>query len=47
MTRNQLIEAFEAGDLGEVEFFELAMDAGIPLEEINATLTKARVDLET
>ena len=31
MSKDELIEAFEGGDMGEVEFFELAMDAGLSL----------------
>ena len=33
MSKDELIEAFEGGDMGEVEFFELAMDAGLSLKE--------------
>ena len=31
MSKDELIETFEAGDMGDVEFFELAMDAGFKL----------------
>lgn len=34
MDKDELIEAFEAGDMGEVEFFELAQDLGMDLKEI-------------
>lgn len=40
MKRDELIDAFEAGDLGEVEFFELALDAGLSLAEIGDVLER-------
>ena len=33
MSKDELIEAFEAGDMGEVEFFELAMEAWLSIKE--------------
>lgn len=44
MTRDEIIEAFEAGDMGEVEFFELALDAGMSLKEVGAVLQRVAVD---
>lgn len=40
MTKDELVEAFEAGDMGEVEFFELAMDAGMSMEEAGDALKR-------
>jgi hypothetical protein len=34
VSKEELIEAFEAGDIGRVEFFELAQDVGISFDEI-------------
>lgn len=38
MTKQQVIDAFQSGDLGQVEFFELALDAGLSIEEIGTLL---------
>ncbi len=38
MSKEELIAAFESGDLGTVEFFELALETKMTLEEINAVL---------
>jgi DNA-binding transcriptional MerR regulator len=38
MTKQQLVEAFEAGDFGDVEFTELALEAGMSIEEIGKVL---------
>jgi len=44
MNRDELLAAFESGDFGEVEFFELALEAGIDFDEIEAALANARED---
>ncbi len=31
---DEIIAAFECGDMGEVEFFELALEAGMDMKEI-------------
>lgn len=41
MTRDDLIGAFLAGDMGAVEFVELALDAGMGLDEIDQVLADA------
>lgn len=38
VSKQDLIEAFEGGDMGRVEFFELALDAGMSIEEIGIVL---------
>ncbi len=40
MERDELLAAFESGDMGRVEFFELALDAGMSLPEIEQALTQ-------
>jgi hypothetical protein len=40
-TKEELLESFEAGDMGEVEFFELALEAGMTLKEIGTALQQA------
>jgi len=45
MNRDDLIAAFECGDMGRVEFFELALDAGMGLPEIEKILSDAEEDL--
>ena len=45
MNRNELIAAFEMGDLGRVEFFELALEAGLELAEINKIMEEADSEL--
>ena len=40
MDRDELIAGFEAGDFGRVEFFELALDAGMSLAQIEQALTQ-------
>lgn len=43
----ELLDNFEAGDMGEVEFFELALEAGISLSRIDQALRDQRgVDLD-
>lgn len=34
MSKEELIEAFQAGDFGRTEFFEMAMDLGMSIAEI-------------
>lgn len=36
-----IIDGFHAGDIGHVEFFELALEAGMSLEQIEAALQQA------
>jgi hypothetical protein len=43
-TQAELIEQFEAGDFGDVEFTELALMAGMSVEAINRELEKQRVE---
>ena len=38
---DDLIESFLSGDMGSVEFFELALEAGMSLERINEVLAEA------
>jgi DNA-binding transcriptional MerR regulator len=38
MKKEELIASYEAGDLGMVEFTELALEAGMTLEEIGKVL---------
>lgn len=40
--KDELIEQFEAGDFGDVEFTELALEAGIDLATIEKTLQTQR-----
>lgn len=40
--RGALIDGLWAGDLGEVEFTELALEAGMSIEEIGQTLSDIR-----
>lgn len=40
MKIEELIEAFESGDLGQVEFFELALDAGMDIRTIGEILNE-------
>ena len=40
MGKDELIEAFEGGDMGEVEFFELAMDAGLSIKEAGEVMRR-------
>jgi hypothetical protein len=45
MTRDELIEKFRNGDIGEVEFVEVALDqSSLTLGEINQVLTDVRVE---
>lgn len=44
--QSDLVEAFEAGDFGEVEFFELALEVGIDLANIIEILAEMRIDIE-
>lgn len=41
MTKQELIDAFQSGDLGQVEFFELALEAGLSMDEIGGALEEA------
>lgn len=45
MTRRELIDALMCGDVGEVEFMELAMDLEMDFDEIEKHLREAREDL--
>lgn len=38
MTNKELLAAFESGDLGRTEFFELALDTDLTLDEIEQAL---------
>lgn len=40
--REILIDGFWAGEFGEVEFTELALDAGMSIDEINQVLSDVR-----
>ena len=40
MDKQELLDDFEAGDFGEVEFFELALDAGLSMDEIGEALRR-------
>jgi hypothetical protein len=42
MTTAQIIDAYWAGDIGDVEFTELALQAGMSTEEIGKTLAEVR-----
>jgi hypothetical protein len=44
VTQEELIGAFEAGDMGDVEFFELAMDCGLELSKIEEVLARVKMD---
>ena len=46
MTQKELVEKLECGDIGEVEFFELALAAGMSLERIGEHLRGARFEIE-
>jgi len=46
MKRPELIAAFLSGDIGDVEFTELMLEAGASVEEIGETLSKARREME-
>jgi predicted RNA-binding protein associated with RNAse of E/G family len=41
MNRDELLTALECGDIGDVEFFELALETGLTLEEIGVALEQA------
>ncbi len=41
MSKEELIDAFEAGEFGSVEFFELALEVGMTVAEINIILENA------
>jgi hypothetical protein len=45
MTRQEVLTAFHAGDIGDVEFFELALEAGVPLAEIEKALEERADEL--
>lgn len=38
MTKTKLLEAFEAGDMSDVEFVELALATDMTMDEIEAAL---------
>jgi len=40
--KERLVDAFWLGDVGEVEFVELALDAGMSMDEINQVLNDVR-----
>lgn len=42
MTAKQLVESYEAGNMGDVEFFELALAAGMDPEAIGVVMSRAR-----
>ena len=42
--QQEIIDAFEAGDMGDVEFTELALEAGVSLEDIGAALARVTED---
>ena len=42
MKRDELIDAFEMGDMGDVEFTELALEAGMTIDEISIVLAKVK-----
>lgn len=42
MNREQLIDAFLAGDIGEVEFAELAFELGMEAHEIGQVMSDVR-----
>jgi hypothetical protein len=45
MDKQELLDAFEAGDFGDVEFFDLALDAGLSMDEIGEAMRrKAQFD---
>jgi hypothetical protein len=41
MNREELLEAFAGGDLGSVEFFELALATDMTMAEIECALSEA------
>lgn len=42
MNRDQLIDALWAGDVGEVEFAELALELGMEAHEIGQVMSEVR-----
>lgn len=42
MNRDQLIDAYWAGDMGDVEFTEVGLGIGMPLEEISQVMSDVR-----
>ena len=42
LTRIELVAAYETGDMGDVEFFELALGLGLELAEIEHCLQMQR-----
>ena len=42
MTKDKLIDAFWAGEIGEVEFFEVGLDLGMDTDEIGQVLSDVR-----
>jgi hypothetical protein len=45
MDWDELVGAYESGDIGDVEFFELALDMGADLKKIEKVLADGRVEL--
>jgi hypothetical protein len=45
MTKQELVEAFLSGDMGDVEFMELAMDLEMDFRAIERVLQEAREEL--
>ena len=44
MKPDELVNSFLSGDMGDVEFLELAMEAGMEIEAIESVLAEARED---
>lgn len=44
MSKQAVLDAFLSGDLGQVEFFELALEAGLSMEEIGQALEEREDD---
>jgi hypothetical protein len=42
MTRDELIDAYWAGDFGDVEFVELSLEAGVEVQEISQVMWDVR-----
>jgi hypothetical protein len=38
--QKELLDAYAAGDMGRVEFFELALDAGLTIAQIEAAMKR-------
>ena len=46
MNRDELIEAFEMGDMGDVEFMERALETDMSIEDIGAVMSRVREEDE-